>query len=74
MRIEDLSEYYQQQYEGLRHSFYTIETEIGQALDEANSLEDFQNEVESRMLELVNEALGQISVFTEKNYILQEEA
>jgi len=67
MKKEELPKYLQNVLTSLRHSSGTIDYDINDSLDNANSVEDFQERLSHAMDELISEA------YCVKNMIVGEE-
>ena len=67
MDIDDLPEDMRDAFENLKHGSATIETEITNALETTNRIEDFGDRVDDLMTSLIQEAQGARAIFCSTN-------
>jgi len=60
MDFKDLPKEIQNDIEGLKHGSLTIETDIQDSISQATDWEDAQETIESRMTDLIGEAIGNV--------------
>ncbi len=58
MKYEELPENMQKQIDELKHYAQTIGSDVSDALESAESLEEFRSQVDSSMDEIISEAQG----------------
>lgn len=63
MNYENLNTGHRDGIDGLKYNSVTIEAEVNQALDESATEEEFCNDVESRMDNIIAECQGVIASF-----------
>ena len=56
MKYEELPEKIQKQIDELKHYSQTIQSDVLDALESAESMEEFRSQVDSSMMEIISEA------------------
>jgi len=61
MDFKDIPKEFQEDIFGLKHGSYTIECDVNDAIDQATDWKDAKSTIESRMTDLIGEALNTIN-------------